>query len=347
MKHVIVLVALMAFSAVSCMKKIDASKEAVAPTPSPETAVVVDTLPEPVAATAEVKASPSPTPSVKRVEKAVRLAQATPKMAPVSTISGGSAAEMSVSSTPSVEKRGLHGEAMLGQLIGTGSEARPFTEIVGGLGYRFNDTHNVGFRQDMKKLYELNPSGEEELLFEDTVLYYQCHLSKDFGGIDWTLHSGVTMPVSKASSDNFHATRPSLGLEAKASFLGGKVTVSMQPMVMYYVNQFATSPSGSPLRKMSFVPQAQVAVDVTSRLKWVTWAKAGYHMYEEFDNSSTTPAPTDSLEYGSYAGIQISKNIGTQVGYLKANSMLSDPQVDVNFYDSVSDRFYAAVVFNF
>ncbi len=241
----------------------------------------------------------------------------------------------------------LTGNFFLSHMVALQKGNRAFSELGAGIGYQSGPSRIAVF-QEAKKLYEIAARGENEFLLSDTVVAYDYDLSDDFGGFQWKLNAGATLPVSKNSQDNKHITRPSLGLEISRSFFDKRLKASYQPAFSYYFNRYATNGAGVPIEKMSFGQSVQVSFEIIPEsLSIVGWGKGYFHGYEEFDFTKTSPANTTSYAYGSYLAYNVVKNVSLQAGYLRGNSLLVDPRYDSVYYDAPTHRGYAAIVVGF
>jgi hypothetical protein len=243
--------------------------------------------------------------------------------------------------------RGFSATLEAGHLLGVEKDVRTFTQFLGEVRYRINRHHQVGIGQEAKKLYLIAPAGEKEFLLGDTVVMYEGALSDDFLSMQWKLNASTTLPVSRRSQDVKHVTRPMVGLDISKR-LFERLTISYRPAFTYYFNQFATDPSGVPLRKMAIAQMAEAKLDLwRERLSLVLWGQGFINFSEQYDFVPTTPAPGTSYQYGSYLGFQAIRNVGIQVGYVRGNSLISDFRYEDNFYDAPTSRYYAALRVDF
>jgi len=233
-----------------------------------------------------------------------------------------------------------------GHTSGLRDGVRSFTEFLVELTYRLGINDLIGVGQEAKKLYEIAPGGENEFLAGDTLIFYRHNLSKDALGMNWELDASATLPISEASRNNKHITQVSLGVPVSTT-LANRVAVKVAPMVSYNFNSYGTDPAGQPLQRISFSALAEADVRLFAPLHWVTWGQGGYHLYEEFDNSSTTGAPTTSYAYGTYLQYNFTSYFGSQLGYVNGNSIFKDPRYQARFYDAPTSRYYVAVELKF
>jgi hypothetical protein len=159
---------------------------------------------------------------------------------------------------------------------------------------------------------------------------------------------GASIPVSSRSREVHHITRPTVGVTASREFFNGTVSIEYSPTFHYFFNQYATDPKGVPLRRMSIGQQAEIGVNLFNRrVRWGNWVKYLHTMFEEFDQSKSTPSPTDGVEFGTYIDWRFSKVVAAQVGFLRGSSILRSTVVDAPFYDDHTSRAYGAVTISF
>lgn len=238
----------------------------------------------------------------------------------------------------------LQASFLAGHLVGATKDSRSFSEFLVQLAYRAGEYHRFGVSQQARKLYEIAYTGEDEFLAADTLLFHEFTISKNFASLYWKWLTSLTLPVSAESRGIHHITRPSVGLEVGRSFFSNRLTVSVQPNVSYYFNQWATDDSGTPLRKVALGQQVQAEVSlIPGRLSLVGWGKGFYQVYEQFDHNSDRPESTTSYDYGTYFSLNFNRTVSTQLGYVRGNSLLKDARHNLNFYDAPTSRFYASL----
>lgn len=225
---------------------------------------------------------------------------------------------------------------------------RDFTQFLAEIEHGFSSSVRVGVQQGFRKIYEIAPRGEKEFLAEDTLVYGQFDLSKDFLGTEVQLNAGATVPVSQQSRDDGRITRTSLGLTVKKALFNERLVVSATPELQYCFNEFGTSPAGVPLQRLAFVQGLEADLGITERLHLVGWGKGYYRGYEEFNATPVSPAATTSYGLGAYLGYSLFQNLGLQAGAVRGNSIFAGTRFDEPFYDTAeATRFYAAIKVNF
>lgn len=244
-----------------------------------------------------------------------------------------------------VAPRGNEGivlNALVGHMAGTRGE-RAFTEGVVEAGYRFSNGTAVGVGQAAKKLYELAPSGENEVIAADTVVFVNTPLSRDFIGMSWQLEGGTTLPVSSRSGEVGHVTRPSLGVRA-TKIWNERFTISVAPSATYSFNRYVSGGNRVPLERASIgaLAEATIAI-VPERLSLVAWGKGRFHFYEQFDDRNSAPSPDTTGQYGTFLDLHFNRQLFTQVGWTYGTSLIRDARYDTFFYDPAAHRFYAAL----
>ncbi len=232
---------------------------------------------------------------------------------------------------------------LAGEAVTTQSGTRSFTEFLAEGMFRIDNRSHVGIGQEARKLYEIAAVGEQEFLVDDTRLFYDYELTPEFLGSQWNVETGVTLPVSKISSDTKNITRASVALHIKKELFDKQLALSVSPLFEYSFNRYATY-NGVPLQKMVFGAQAQADWEIIpSKLNFVAWGKGYYRMYEEYDFSSTTPAATTSFGLGTYFKYRITPNIAPQIGMSRGSTILQNIRYDSAFYDPEATRFYVAL----
>lgn len=260
---------------------------------------------------------------------------------------GTSSGLTTTQTAPGAGDTSFDGALAVGQLGAFGEGTRSFTEIAAEIGYRFGK-NRVAIVQEARKMYLIAPQGENEVLVADTVLTHERELSPDVLSFQVKSLIGLTLPVSSESRRVKHVTRPSVGFTASRDFFGGALSVEYTPTFSYFFNSYATSPEHVPLRRMALGQQGEIALNFFKRrLRWAGWAKHFLSAYQQYDDSTSSPSPTGSLEVGTYVDYRISKNVAAQVGYVHGSSMLRHALVDAPFYDPHASRVYGAVTVSF
>lgn len=261
----------------------------------------------------------------------------------------------SVNSTETVvavsdSSKGFRGNFAIGHVTGIEKNDRSFSEISARLGYGLGGRHEVGVRQDLKKLYTITENLEDEALFEDTQLYYQyalarADLNEETGAL---LRLTTTLPVSKRSSDLERITRTTLELEMERPFLNRKISIGLTPAVSYAFSQYTTSKSLQPIERFTAGALAKIQWHlVPEKFSLVAWGAGKAHVFAEYQDRNETPSPTTSADYGLHADYRIGKKISLQAGYLNSNSFLTNMASENYFYDESTDRLFAALKLEF
>lgn len=352
------IVALVGFAA--CTKKVEPLAETETQKLEPQHAKIEPPVEEPAAEEpkaeeekeAAVEATPVvPAPAPKRRAK-VRPVTGPVSQAPVTAPAGTEVAPATPAATVAAtvhtappSNEGLLLNALIGH-VGGGKSPRSFSEGVVELGYHFGET-SIGVGQAAKKLYNIAPTGEEEFVAADTLIFVNAPLAKDFIGMKWQLEAGTTLPVSVRSSDVGHITRPSLGVRATKTLFNERVSISLAPSATYSFNRNVSGPNRVPLERASLggLAEANVAI-VKQHLSLVAWVKGRVHFFEQFDNNNTTPRPDTSTQAGSFIDWHITRSIYTNIGWTYGTSLIRDARYDSYFYDPIAHRFYAALGFS-
>ncbi|MEZ4750864.1 MAG: hypothetical protein R3B54_09665 [Bdellovibrionota bacterium] len=249
----------------------------------------------------------------------------------------------------SVPKTGLSFYIGAGHKFGTQIADRTFTEMELQASYLFENGAEVGVLQTAKKLYDIAPVGEKELLLDDTVLFWRSNAMNGPLGTSLKVTAGVTLPVSEQSGDRQTITRPSIALTASKQ-VTDKLEISVTPYVQYHFNRFVSGPDRvpSPLVAVGAITKAEFQV-VPNAIKLVGWDRIGGQFYEQFDDRSVAPPASTLSNFGAYLDFLISDSLSLQAGWLRGNSLPNDGlnTGNQNFYDPESHRFYASIGIRF
>ncbi|MCB0403501.1 MAG: hypothetical protein KDD51_01860 [Bdellovibrionales bacterium] len=249
----------------------------------------------------------------------------------------------------SVPKTGMSFFVGAGHKFGTQASDRTFTEMQLQASYFFENGAEIGILQTAKKLYEIAPVGEKELLLDDTVFFWRSQAMTGPLGTTLKVTAGVTLPVSEQSGDRQTITRPSVALTASKK-ITETLELSVTPYVQYHFNRFVSGPDRvpSPLVAVGAITKAEFHV-VPNTIKLVGWDRIGGQFYEQYDDRSVAPPASTLSNFGAYLDFLISDSLSLQAGWLRGNSLPNDGlnTGNQNFYDPESHRFYASIGIRF
>ena len=311
--------------------------------------------PAPVASNEVPAVEKTPVPVVKPAQKPVIARRPSP-LKPIPVVSKPKSlkfAPMPIVGTSSMEasvpKTGLAFFIGAGHRFGTQISDRTFTEMELQASYLFENGAEIGVLQTAKKLYDIAPVGEKELLLDDTVLFWRSNAMNGPLGTSLKVTAGVTIPVSEQSGDRQTITRPSIALTASKK-VTDKLEISVTPYVQYHFNRFVSGPDRvpSPLVAVGAITKAEFHV-VPNAIKLVGWDRIGGQFYEQFDDRSVAPPASTLSNFGAYLDFLISDSLSLQAGWLRGNSLPNDGlnTGNQNFYDPESHRFYASIGIRF
>ena len=251
----------------------------------------------------------------------------------------------SVLKSPTTEKP-LLTVLTVDQYLGHRDDIAAYTEFTADLDLKLNTNNEIEVVQALDRNTNISVT-DREYTWVDTKLFHFYVITKDFHSVAIKWRNSLTLPASKASQDQGLIAAPAVRVSFSKSFFGDVVVLGYRPTFRYNFNQFTTSLSGTPVKKMILGHSLLGTFNFSDKLQ-ATALAASFIEWNEATAFQTKPETSGgSYEFEGVLLYQINSYLSPHIGVDQADATYKEGRFDVSLYHPANTRYFVGLDLSF